>query len=136
MCQHAQSNACLDLPARVRPPARWRAPGSASKGLIGGGSAQTADCRHQSAACDGDGGSYGCGHRPAKRAVATAATAATPTVTPGGGGDFGRRGRRPVKRASAAAVTAAAAVAGPAVGGAGRRAVAAVPQRRRSRARR
>jgi hypothetical protein len=52
--------------------------------------------------------SYGCGHRPAKRAVATAATAATPTVTPGGGGDFGRRDRRPVKRASAIAVTAAA----------------------------
>ena len=45
------------------------------------------------------GGSYGCGHRPAKRAVATAATAATPTVTPpaGGGG--------------AAAATAAAAAA-------------------------
>ena len=51
MCQHAQSNACLDLPARVRPPARWRAPRSASKGLRGGGSAQTADCGHQSAAC-------------------------------------------------------------------------------------
>ena len=78
---------------------------------MGGGARrlQTADInRLHALPCDGDGGSYSCAHRPAKRAVATAATAATPTVTPGGGGDFGRRDRRPVKRASAIAVTAAA----------------------------
>ena len=83
----------------TRPPARWRAPGSAS----------TAEVRHQSAACDGDGGSDGCGrHRPVNRAPSGGGDGGDGGDGDGGGGDCGRRGRRRVKRASAAAAAAAA----------------------------